>query len=428
MTKKNQNRIKGTVTSMSFGGRGILKQDGKVFFIPNAIPGEQVEAEVIRDKNSWAETKKIATTNSSPFHRPALCPYFQSCGGCQWLNALYSQQLLWKKDFILSAFKKIAHHTLEDLEMMSSPQEFNYRNRSTFRIIATKPQISLGFLREKSHDTVPIKQCKIAESPINQFLNQASQTAVDLHKPKLFSLEVQALSDSKVIITLKHAKKAIKSDISKFAATLARIPVVSAVGISGHMHHQHFIYDRQFSINYWTSHDQFQQVNIPANHRLRQLVKDIVDSYQPETILDLFCGSGNLSLHLIRAGRYILGIESHPASIVTAKKNIQDNALQNIDYRCQTSSDYLLSPTIKSPDLLLLDPPRQGVGSAMGDLIAIDPKTVVYISCDPNTLAKDCYKLLGAGYQMKQVVGMDFFPNTYHIESLVVLEKSSRTC
>lgn len=424
MMEEHKNIISGTISAMSFGGRGILRYEGKVFFISQAIPGEALEARIIRENKSWGEAEKTRTVERSPFYRKAPCPHFQSCGGCQWLDLDYKQQMVWKTEFIQSAFKKTTQHKLEDLSVYPSPQEYYYRNRSTFRIVKTKPHITLGFLKEKSHDTVPVSQCKIADPAINRFLSLIGSKTASIMKPKDLSLEVQTIIGEKVIVTIKHRHKALQRDISALMSLVSQIPIVKSVAVAGEKNLDDFIYDRQFDIDYWTSHNQFQQVNIPANHKLRQLVKDIVDRYQPQHILDLFCGSGNLSLHLCQKNRQIIGIESNPSSIRAAQKNVKENGLSGIKYLCLSSAEYLRNPASSSTEMILLDPPRQGVGHGIQDLIKLNAKTIVYISCDPNTLAKDCKALFDSGYHVEASWGMDFFPNTYHVESLVVLEKN----
>lgn len=426
MNKKAERPIiEGEISAMAFGGRGILKQNGKVYFVDDALPGDLVRAQVTKEKKSFGEAYSLEKLNENSQRRSSPCQYSNDCGGCQWLESKPNDQEQWKREFIEVAVKKFAKQDRKLSQFYRSPQELNYRNRVSLKGVSKQGKISLGYYKRRSHDLVRVDNCKIVESPINQAISDISTKAVTNKDQISFDLDLQVLKDQTVIAQATFPPRVSKKEQAIIIKAINSVEIISNT-ISGKKSQGNiYLYDQQNGIDYYTYQGQFQQVNIQGNHILRELVSEIVDDLEPKVILDLFCGSGNLSLHLCKADRQIVGVELNEASIATAKFNVEKNNLEGIEYHCTSSKAYLSSESAKSlkGELIIVDPPRRGLEGCVSDLIDMDAGHILYISCDPNTLARDIAQLLSAGYKLETLKGLDFFPNTYHVESVALLSK-----
>lgn len=416
----------GVVEAVSFGGRGVLRHEGKVYFIEGALPGDHIKARITREKKSFGEGYVASYLESAPLRKPSPCPSSRDCGGCQWLEVDSSQQETWKANFIQDALSRIASSSRPIDRFVSSPQALHYRNRVSLKGEIRRGKILLGYYAPRSHKLVAIDACSIAHKTINDFIKSMQDSSFNKSSTLSFDLSLQVILGEQLLVELQPKGDAAPTLLQQLKDVLSSQPMVKSLTSHQQTAPDMFIYDRQYQLEYWTYQGQFQQVNSEANHILRETVKQIVNHIKPNFILDLYCGSGNLSLHLASPQRRVLGIESNPHSIKTALQNLRHNQVENTEYLNLTSESFLssLRHEPQSPDLVIIDPPRRGLETAISDLINLAPQHIIYVSCDPNTLARDLKRLQESSYRMTQVIGMDFFPGTYHVESLVVLNRN----
>jgi 23S rRNA (uracil1939-C5)-methyltransferase len=418
------------ISSMAYGGNGVARKDGKVFFVADAIEGDVVKARVVEDKERYANAEITEFVTLSTHRLKPRCAFIQSCGGCQWMGVPYNQQLAWKRDFILGSLKRIGKIPENiEVEVKPSPEIYNYRNRIMIRVhISERSSLVCGYFKRGTRDLVPITRCDIANETINKLI--AHITSMDLSgiQSVKFRMEIQELpaGSGKLAVTLTPGD-GDRLVIKVFAEALKSLDYISWSGMSFDLKDAPmFPFDEQFDRTFLTIPGQFQQVNVDHNKNLRAFIGEIVNKLQPTRILDVFCGSGNLSIGIAGQGRTIEGVEFNSVAIDCAKKNVALNDLNGAVFYAGDAEKHLLklSRSNSKFDLVILDPPRQGFHKGMSSVKTLSPKHIIYVSCDPTTLARDIgYLCRESDYKINSITGFDFFPNTYHVETVVVLER-----
>ena len=416
---------------MAYGGKGVARVDGKVYFVADSVPGDVLIATATSDSSRYGEAEVKTLLEPSPLRGKAPCAVALACGGCQWMGIDYRQQLEWKQSFISSALTRIGKLSAElNIEMMAAPQAYHYRNRVLLRLHLTQDgKLTLGYFKRGTRELVAISDCAIAAPALNDFIIALQATPWD-HLPalklRLECQEIIATGSGNLVITL-HPGEGPRSGVEAFAARLAQFSQVHWVGLGTAMEAApSVLFDHDLERSFLTLPGQFQQVNMALNRTLRRLVQDHVQATKPGRILDVCCGSGNLSLPLADGIRYIEGVEASKKAIQIARANVDANLLTNVRYLTGDAEKHLWAcDRNQDPfDLVVLDPPRQGLHKGMAPLKNMAPKHIIYVSCDPTTLARDLgYLCRNDGYQLTRVVGLDFFPNTYHVETVAFLER-----
>lgn len=416
---------------MAYGGKGVARVGGKVFFVADAVPGDLLKARVTNDAGRYAEAEISEILSPSPLRTPPLCQHAKICGGCQWMGIDYATQLEWKRSFVEQALKRIGK--LPDhlsVEISPSPEIYHYRNRILLRAhLSSQGKLDLGYFRRGSRDLVPISRCEIAGKRLNRVIEQLYALPLQGMQALKVRLELQEVpfENERVVVTV-YPSEGRSEDLERLVGLIGSLPevvwagTILALGSASALN-----FDRDLELTFLTLPGQFQQVNVAHNHALRRLVKEAVDAQDPARILDVFCGSGNLSLPLANGKRYVEGIESNKKAIGIAKKNVAANNLSNTRYLAGDAEAHLwkCSKAGEVFDLVILDPPRQGMFKGMVPLKNLAPKDIIYVSCDPSTLARDLgYLCRNHDYTLTKVVGFDFFPNTYHVETVAFLQRS----
>lgn len=480
------------ISSVAFGGKGLGKDsDGKVYFVQGALPGDRVLCQLEKNKKKFAEGFVSRLIEKSLLRQDTRCQVFGECGGCQWLGVDYQKQLEWKKDFVASSLKRIGKissvsdlsfdgevnaslNTLLDgvgrgnasprnvsqpsgssdtsgtsnksdnknhleslIKISGSPEVLNYRSRVMIRVHLDQTGTStFGFFKMRSRELVSIRSCDIAGSKIGKLIDYFTGFRSEKMANDKFRMEVQeipaALTDEQSLIVCLTPAVGRHQDLTAVIDFLNESDLVRWVGVKAkNSVVPSFLFESDLGIDFYLSPGQFYQVNIEHNKNLRRLVKRIVDRAGPQSIYDLYCGSGNLSLPLYAKGRSIIGVEMNPVAIENAQISVKNTEnleayADAFEYVAMDAGKHLrsLAQAQKTFDLIILDPPREGVTSGLEDLLNLKAKDIIYVSCDPVTLARDLKSILAAGYFLRSVDALDFFPNTYHIESVVHLTKN----
>lgn len=412
-----------TLDSVAFGGDALTRRDGKVYFVADALPGETVTAEIYQDKERFAKARVLTRVTAPSYAVPAPCPYAARCGGCQWQRVPYAMQEKWKAGFIEDALQRIGGIPAGSYPfvMHGSPETSHYRNRIDVKWqVATDGSVRIGYFAKSSHDLVAIEKCWIADERINQVL----WSCLKLKFPKrerIFqtSLEFQVIADDRVLVSGQDIPAGFWQDFNE--AIQGHVELSSKLIVN---RPDFVLLEEWDGIRFHTRAGQFQQVNLPANRFLRAWVRDFARQHKVQHAVDLYCGSGNLSLALARDGVRIFGVEAFAPSIEAAVYNVKDNNL-TAQYAAGDAQDIRqLFPNLPAPDLLIVDPPRRGMAEAVESLLQLTAKRIIYVSCDPNTLARDLKNMMSAGYALEEVKGLDFFPQSYHIETVCILKKN----
>ncbi|MEZ4742638.1 MAG: 23S rRNA (uracil(1939)-C(5))-methyltransferase RlmD [Bdellovibrionota bacterium] len=439
MPRKDNNNIspisaqtKLSIEGIAYGGKGIAKKDSKVYFVEQAVPGDVVICKLNKDKPRFSEASVLTIETKSPLRTTSHCKYSDECGGCQWQDIPYEQQLVWKKQFVQESLQKIARlESHQTIIVEPSPKIQGYRNRILLRgTIKPDGSIGVGYFKASTHEQMHISHCLIASQPLNSFIEKISSHKT-LATPQKFRIELQELPARSVnstasifaIVTPADGKT---NSLKQLVDELQDFEEILWIGLSYEAKEAPVAIFEEDALKYFTSPGQFLQVNTLHNHSLRNEIATIVDRLSPKVIADLYCGSGNLSLILADGTRRIDGFEFNKIAIRNAKINTRENNLHNIRYHAYDALQGF-KRLVKSggkPDLLIVDPPRKGMAEVTATILepGNEPNYIIYVSCDPTTLARDI-KALADAYEMIEIKCFDFFPNTYHIETVCLLKK-----
>ena len=409
------------VVDVAFGGDGIARHDGKVYFVEQAVPGETVEVEILQDKKRFARVRAVRTLEAAPDAIPGFCPVFGSCGGCDWQHVPYPKQVEWKASFIKSAlFKNAQIEWPEEIKVLPSEDIHNYRNRIKLKArMDAQQRLEFGYFAKSSHTPVFIAQCPIADPAINAFLDELKNFTF----PKAFrwqgDMEIQALTKGQRLI---HFNPDFPAEALTHLRTKFVNDKIESPGFLALEDHE--------GIHYATQAGQFQQVNIKGNRTLRSWIKAKVEAIGAKTVLDLFCGSGNLSMQFLAKedeGLRVWGLELADKAIDTAQYNLERNGFIQGGYKAGPVSELhqIFRDLPATLDCIITDPPRQGMDDSLEEVLKLRPLNILSVSCDPNTFARDLKGILEKGYVLKEIFGMDFFPHTYHIETVAHLSLES---
>ncbi len=432
----NQEILTLQITDMAFGGKGIARLDGKVFFVDGALAGDTVKAIVEQDKKKYAEAKAIEIVTPSPDRVEVSCKHQAECGGCRLMPGNYEKQLQWKQSFVLSALNRIGKFSeLPGLTMVASPTQLNYRNRIFLRARLAKGKLSLGYTGLDHHSLLAIDSCIIAEGVINDvMIRMLQEDYTNSDRDLNFRIQLQRLLNEKqeeIVTFTIYPSGAAKDQLANFMTKIQAFYPKSWIGFANETRQAPvLVFDQFADLTFYTKPGIFQQVNRAANRLAVQILHDQVQQATSKRnttkILDLCSGSGNLSLMLARSGFEVLGTESNPLSIELAKINVEQNQIQNAQYICDDSNQFVrkLSRDKAKFDVILIDPPREGLKDAIKDIVALDAQDLFYLSCEPSTLARDLSVLTEtAAHHVESIHCFDFFPHTWHVETLVHLRK-----
>jgi 23S rRNA (uracil1939-C5)-methyltransferase len=433
------------IDSVAFGGKGVARHEGKVYFVEGGLEGDLATVEVSEANDRYGQARVVSLIEPSFWRGPSSCPVSERCGGCQWQGVPYEQQMVWKKMFVETAIRRIAKlGDSVNVEALPSPADNAYRNRIMVRArILADGRLTVGYFQRGSREFVAISRCAIAVDRINDFIVRLQRisfaealasrpiSSTGEFKEIKFKIELQDLP-SKNAAEPHILLSVFESDDKSFPAEIIRRELGKLAGVawiggpSDVPKASFFEFESDLGVTFHTAPGLFQQVNVPHNHTVRRLVKSAVDEFSPKRVLDLFCGSGNLSLPLADGVRSIDGIEFSKRAIDAAKYNVQKGKVQKAQYFAGDTEAFLWKAVeaMASYDLIIADPPRDGMFKSLEPLMNLNPKHILYISCDPTTLARDLAVLCKRQYVVRRFVALDFFPNTYHIESFVILERA----
>jgi 23S rRNA (uracil1939-C5)-methyltransferase len=402
------------LTNMAHGGDALGRHEGKVIFVPYAIPGEGALVEIVEDKGSYARAQLVEVLSPSPHRVDPPCPHFgpEKCGGCQWQHIAYQAQLELKATVVGDQLARLGR--LPDVPVnrtIPSASPWRYRNHVQF---AVSDDGRLGFVATDGRRVESIEVCYLLHPLLEELF-----TALDLELPGLRRLSLRAgvnTGDQMILFeTHDDEPPALESDLPVSCVLL--LSDGTPVNLIGNNYLAEVVAGRRFRI----SATSFFQVNTAAAEELIRVVSEYLAPKGDEALLDAYCGVGTFALSLADKVGHVIGIEEDAGAVADARLNVAE--LANVEF-IEGSVEGLLPQLDRRIDLALLDPPRQGCKpEALTALIELAPRRIVYVSCDPATLARDAGRLADGGYQLLEVQPVDMFPQTYHIESVALFEK-----
>ncbi len=415
MNPKSKPTLTLRIERPAYGGISISRHQGKVVLVNGAfIPGESVEAVIEKEKKDYLSVSVLKLLEPSPERITPECEYFGNCGGCHLQHIPYDLQVTLKQDILSDCLKRIGKIDTQLSDPLISDSPWNYRLRAQFKISGN----NIGFFMGKTHIVVNIESCPLMDHKINPYYQKA-RDIISLNKT---ITELHLISGDSTIALIKlSAGQESSPDLEQLAVQFIE------AGFSGlimeNENRERFGYGTTYTtldlagIQYSVSPSCFFQSNWTLNVQLIDHIKHALAPLSDKDILDLYAGSGNFSLPLAEADR-VVAIEESKPSIENGKRSIAMNEIKNFTFITSSAEDYMTDDQF---DIVITDPPRTGLKSkVINNLLSMMPERIVYISCNPTTLARDL-KMLAEKYDIESVRLVDFFPQTYHIESLVFL-------
>ena len=421
-----------TIEKMIYGGDGLARSpEGKTVFVPLVLPSEEVSVSVTEEKPGFMRANLDQVLKPSSKRTEAPCPYFGRCGGCHYQHTDYQTQLELKQAILRETFRRTAKFEWQGEIAVHSSGPWNYRNRTRMKVHAGD-DFALGYYRLNSHELLPVEKCPISSPAINRVVFHLWQLGREQRIPQGVS-EVEFFAnhdDSAMLLEIYGGHES--PNLKEFVRDLqVRVPEIKGVGLftappagphsalpelkqtigDGFLTYQ--AGERSFRVSLGS----FFQTN---RYMVNELVKTVVSDYGGGTALDLYAGVGLFSNHLAKRFDRVFAIESAPASAA----DLQANALKNVTAMKATTEQFLPKSHNLKPELVVADPPRAGLGDLAAKMLAaLRAKKIIYLSCDPTTLARDLQIMLEFGYRVEEVHLIDLFPQTFHIESMVKLAR-----
>jgi 23S rRNA (uracil1939-C5)-methyltransferase len=439
------------IVDIGVDGDGIAKYQGFTLFISDAVPGDIVKAKITEVKRSYGRGVLVAVLQPSPDRVAQECLIYDTCGGCQLQSLKYDAQLRFKQKAVADAIQRIGR--LEDVKVhpiVPAASPYSYRNRAQFPVGVCGKDIIMGFFRKGSHIISDVSECNIQHPLINETFSVVKSLLRDYGVSAYDEVSHTGLLRHVVIRVAVHTQEVMVifvtsehefPDIEMLSEKLVRlVPNVKSViqnvnpkktnVILGRENQlilgRDFILERIAHLQFKISPLSFVQVNPEQTEVLYNVVKNYVGLSGQETVIDAFCGIGTISLFLAGLAKHVYGIEIVPDAIKDATENAKLNNITNAHFICGDVEEVLpqLSAKGVTPDIIVLDPPRSGCSeSSLKTIASMVPASIVYVSCNPSTLARDMAVLSQLGYETSEVQPVDMFPQTSHVECVVLMSR-----
>ena len=446
MLEKNQ-IYEAVITDYTAEGQGVAKIEGCAVFIPNAIAGERCRVRIEKVGKTWAAGKMVEILERSPRRVNRECPVAKLCGGCDFWHMDYEEECRLKADRVRQALNRIGGENLEAVSLLAAPSCTGYRNKAQYPVAARKGKAYAGFFRAGTHQVVENDRCLILPEDTDRvkeividYVNRQHVSAYDEenHTGLLRHIYVRrgTVSGQVLVCLVVNGRKLPKMEdlIQRLKAVPGFTTLVLSVNtrpgnaILGEefitLYGPGYIEDTLCGLQFRLSPRSFYQVNHHQAQRLYEAAISQAQITKDDLVLDLYCGVGTITLCMAKAAGKVIGVEVIAQAVRDAKENAARNGIDNAEFFCGDAGKAALELEKQGirPDVVVVDPPRKGLNSDAIEAIAkMAPRRVVYVSCDPATLARDVALLKQKGYTLKNAMAADLFPRCAHVESIVCL-------
>ncbi|MEE1925026.1 23S rRNA (uracil(1939)-C(5))-methyltransferase RlmD [Pseudomonas sp. 148P] len=411
-------------------GRGIAFVEGRTWFVSGALAGEEVEARVLNAHGKVVEARLERVFSASPERREAPCRHFERCGGCNLQHLPHADQLELKQRLLAEQLQRVAGVAPEQWAPPLSGPEFGYRRRArvAVRWDQKAKKLDVGFRAEATQDIVAIDDCPVLVQPLQSVMRHLPLLLQSLAKPQLIG-HVELFSGTALAMLVRHTGALGEADMARLQAFCAEAGVQLWLQGEGAPAPAEPGRELGFALEPWNltlayRPGDFVQVNAGVNTAMIEQALDWLAPQADERVLDLFCGLGNFALPLAQRSAEVVAVEGVQAMVERAAANARSNNLNNV--RCfQADLSQPLSASgwaAEGFSAVLLDPPRDGAYEVVRKIAALGAKRLVYVSCNPATLARDTLELIKQGYRLKRAGILDMFPQTAHVEAMALFE------
>ena len=454
MEYKKNDMLTVTIEDMGHEGEGIGKVDGYTVFVKDAVIGDTVQAKIMKAKKNYGYARLMEIITPSPDRVEPLCPYARQCGGCQIQALSYEKQLEYKENKIRNNLIRIGGFSEDELPMepmigMENP--FHYRNKAQFPVGVDKEgNIVTGFYAGRTHSIINNRRCYLGVEVNEKILDIVVDYMEKYHVSAYEESSGKGLIRHVLIRYGFHSKEIMVCLVingNRLPASehlieeLRKIPGMTSITMNVNRERTNVILGREVkllwgqtyitdtigNVKYQISPLSFYQVNPVQTEKLYGKALEFAGLSGGETVWDLYCGIGTISLFLAQKAKQVYGVEIVPAAIEDARRNAALNGIKNAEFYVGKAEEVLPEKYEKEgiyADVIVVDPPRKGCEeSVLETMVKMQPKRIVYVSCDSATLARDLKWLCGKGYEIQRIVGCDMFGETVHVETVVLLSQ-----
>lgn len=437
------------ITDYTAEGQGIAHIEGITVFIPNAIAGERVLVRIEAVRKTWAAGKITELVEKSPHRVNRQCPVAKLCGGCDFWHMDYEEETRLKADRVKTCLNRLAGEKLDEVPILAAPDCRGYRNKAQYPVASKKGRAYAGFFRAGTHDVVENSRCLILPQETDQVkdavIDHVNQFRVPVydetaHTGLLRHIYVRRGAVSGQVLVclvangrkLPHAPELVErlKKIPGFATLVLSVNTKKGNAVLGDefitLYGPGFIEDTLCGLNFRLSPRSFYQVNHHQAQRLYKTAISLAGITKDDLVLDLYCGVGTITLAMASAAGKVMGVEVVPQAIEDAKDNAVRNGIGNAEFFCGDAGEAALALEAKGihPDVITVDPPRKGMNADTIEAITrMSPRRLVYVSCDPATLARDIALLKQRGFRVEKAMAADLFPRCSHVESICLLTR-----
>lgn len=450
MTWKKNETLELEITGVTTEGFGVGRCQGQAIFVPLTAPGDRAEVKILKPLKNYAYGKLQKLLFPSPHRVEPDCPVFAKCGGCCFRHIGYQAELEWKERRVQDALTRIGGLPEPQLEpILPSKSRIGYRNKALLPLgVDTKGQLQMGYYAPNSHRIIDCSECRLhppefsdAMAAFRDWAQRYGDPVYDeaTHSGRMRRLYLRkAESTGEILVCVVVNGNGLHHERELLEAMKASLPGLASLQINSQrektnvalgkrcrvIYGKGSIEDRLCGLFFQISPLSFYQVNRSQAQVLYEKAAEYAALTGKETLLDLYCGTGTIGLSLVHKAKKVIGVEIVPEAVENAKENAEINNIVNAEFLCAEASQAatLLAKRGEKPDVVILDPPRKGCGPELVKTVAaFSPQRVVYVSCDPATLARDIKEFTGLGYELRKACPVDMFPATAHVETVALL-------
>ncbi len=450
MELKKNDRINLKIESCSANGSGVGRHNGMAVFVPATAVGDEITAHILKVKKSYAFAKVESVITPSDDRIEPECPVYLKCGGCVFSHITYEAEKKIKAEHVAECFKRIGGVSPVFEPIIGAQSDSRYRNKAQYPVAAENGEVRTGFYSPHSHRVVHCPDCRLQpkefEGILNVFSEYIKENNVSVYDENTHSgllrhiyirkgsasgeIMVCAVINGKALPAQKKLVAALLEKEKSIKSIILNINTKDTNVILGEkcktLWGSDYITDILCGLKFRISPLSFYQVNRDQAERLYNKAAEYAGLTGGETVMDLYCGAGTIGLSMAKDAKEIIGVEIVPEAVEDAKINARTNEIENARFICGDAAKaaQILKGEGIRPDVIILDPPRKGCSPDMIDIAAqMQPERIVYVSCDPATLARDCGAFAELGYAAEKATPVDMFPRTGHVETVVLLSK-----
>lgn len=449
MLEKNK-IYEAVISDYTAEGQGVARIEGCAVFIPNAIVGEKCLVRIEKAQKTWAAGKITELLEKSPHRVNRECPVAKLCGGCDFWHMDYEEESRLKADRVRQALARIGGENLEQVPILSAPTCYGYRNKAQYPVSSKKNRVYAGFFRAGTHQVVENDRCLIlpeaaddVKKIVVDYVNHYRISAYDEadHKGLLRHIYVRrgAVSGQVLVCLVVNGRKLSHTEdlirrlqaVPGFTSLVLSVNTKPGNTILGdefiNLYGPGYIEDTLCGLNFRLSPRSFYQVNHYQAQRLYDAAISQAEITKNDLVLDLYCGVGTITLAMAKAAGKVIGVEVVEQAVQDAKENAVRNGIKNAEFFCGDAGKAALELEEKGirPDVVVVDPPRKGLNAdTIEALDRMSPRRIVYVSCDPATLARDVALLKERGFSLKNAQAADLFPRCDHVETVALMTRT----